>query len=304
MSQAERGISERLGRYFRTNSPYIGYPQRFVRIAMEKVITPFLNTRILNSERLKEADRLLKSGVGLVINANHISKRETFEIFRFPFATPEMRKRECAVLVALHQQGLQAEIPSALAHSKILYIPTDQTKEEFAKQGKTVSRKEEVEMLTRAMDDASEILENGGFVILFGQGSRRPNLYDPNNPRALYTLYNRACIRAHKREQEEPNFGIMCIAVEVGQENLSPGNFDDTENEDGEVIKKGFKNRVNRSTLYTYHIGHANSVGALLEKAGGKPQRLDGVCLDEIASLLLPGSDYTDKSRLLEAEVF
>lgn len=251
---------------------HINRPQQFLRDKTEAIVGHVYKSDILNPERISEASDLLASGAGLIIAANHFSKRDTIQVYQIPFMDPALRKINITTAIAEHQKKWYYKYLQGLVHNQIIYIPTEETERRYKEAGKTVQNKSD--KMKKYIEKMMDVFSNGEIAVIFPQGHRSSRLYNPKrpNPSTISSIYRAMAMEAKRNRRDIPRFGIMFLG------------FDAQSDKEYEEMNDS----TIRTIRYTVNVGHTYTMDQLLEKAGGNPKKLDDVVYGELETLVSP----------------
>lgn len=150
----------------------VGVGSQFRRGLARRIIgTPFRSEVWESADGLARAEQLLTEGWGLVILANHFSLGDPPRIFKdVIFASQVMRQRKILVPVAFHQFGKGLMFAGKRLDIELAPVVTEET---LRRNNNIGSRHEG---LFEYISKASGILQRGGVVLLFPQGTRSRDL--------------------------------------------------------------------------------------------------------------------------------
>lgn len=164
---------------------------------------PFFRRTLIQPEHgLSRPQELAEQGYGNLFLFSHFSSSDIPIAFATVFENPQLRQREVLIPAALHQYYSWYKPVGRLTGIEVCPIVTDDTeqyvKEHPLKEAKfkeALTREGFATYLTTYINRALDILDNGGIVIMFPQGGRRPSL-DSITPavQMLITRSNRAKI--------------------------------------------------------------------------------------------------------------
>ena len=239
--------------------------EQIARIGLERFVayTPFFRSEIVNPERLEDARNILREGMGLCVVANHFSQTETINIYKIPFADPELRKRPVVAPLAEHQKRFFIDPLSHLLGVSVKYVVTAETVRRAKEKGEPVPRKNEGAI--EFMHDALETLSRGGILILFPQAKRRETLNSSDNPKTVELLMKCAKIK-------DVPLGFLFVGVDLAEEVKDYSKV------------RGF-NVFKKSKLI---IGNSLRDQELLAQAGGEFGQVDEIVYKELALLVSP----------------
>lgn len=243
--------------------------KQIARAVLEKFAasTPFFRSEIVNPDRLEDARKILREGVGLCIVGNHFSQREAIQIYQIPFRDPELRSKRVVAPLAAHQKLFFMDPLSHLLGVSVRYIVTEETVRLTQKKGKPSLTKNDGAIEFRK--DILETLSGGGIVILFPQATRKKTLYppdnSPDNPRTVGTLMFYA-------NKSKVRFGFLFVGVDLAKKV-----------EDYSKVR-GF----NVFKKYKLTIGNSLTDEELLTQAGGEFGEVDKIVYEELKDLVSP----------------
>lgn len=247
----------------------INWPQQQLRHGLEKIFPRVVyKGEVVNRERLEKTRELLALGIGVIIVANHFSRRETVQMFELPFSDPEMRKRKIVFPVAEHQRRWTISFFGPILGVIPRYIVTPETKKWYENKEKPVPN------IHRGggeyKDDLLDVLAQGGISLIFPQRTRQPHLYEPGvrNPRTIGTLYGQAL----RTTGEKPRFAILFVGIDAA----------------GTQEYSSLRDHMNNKTKYTLTIGNTYMIDELLKRASGDYRKLDDVIYKELETLVSP----------------
>lgn len=262
---------------FFSHSGEISKFQQVVRVGTERTFGPLFNTEVRHAERLATADQFSKEGTGVVLDATHILRRDTAEIYRLICRSEEMRKKPVGIIAAEHIKEWWFSYAHGAFHSEIIYVKTEDTKLAYEKAGIQFDWREALRQFNGALDKAADILDHGGLLIVFGQGARSQYLYDAVNPSFVGKLYDRMNQRAKERGAEAPNFAILPVGMDLDE------SYDLAEYE---ANYEYLKLHLNRKLPYFIDVGYAQHASVYLERVGGNSSLLDYAILTDQEELV------------------
>ncbi len=259
---------------------HITKSQELLRIGLDYATLPVLRREIINKENLKKADDMINSGRGIVIIANHFSKREPVEFFSVAFASKTMRKTKIVYPVALHQKTPINPVGRILG-AEPYYVVTDQSIESAEKKWlKNPSRNITIPKATAGVPEFTQAAINnmreGGITIMFPQGTRESQLYPPITNPAMLNIFLNA-------KRKHIPFGVLVVGIDAAG-----------------ITDYNKSKKFNIGKKYTYSIGETYTDEEFIEKAGGI-RNVDQFALSEIEKLVSPL--YAGKGKTTRDEV-
>ncbi len=249
------------------HNAHISKPQELLRLGLDYATQPVMRREIVNKENLKKADDMINSGRGIVIIANHFSKREPVEFFSVAFASKTMRKTKIVYPVALHQKTLINPVGKVLGADPY-YVVTDQSIESAERKWvKNPSKNITIPKATAGVPEftqaALENMRNGGITIMFPQGTREPQLHSPVTNPAMLNIFLNA-------KRKHIPFGVLVVGIDAAG-----------------ITDYRKEKKFNIGKKYTYTIGETYTDEEFIEKAGGL-RNVDQFALSEIEKLVSP----------------
>lgn len=269
--------------FFHDQPTEINQAQQVLRLLTEAAMKHVYKSDIVNPERIFEAENLLATKAGLIIVANHFSKRDTVQIYQIPFASPYMRKANITTAIAEHQKKWYFGPLHHSLHNDLAYIPTEETERQYAEKNKTVEDKNS--KMKNYISTLLDVFNKGDIAIVFPQGSRKSSLHDEKkpNPSTISSIYRSLAAESRRRGEPTPKFGIMFLGFEPQTDKPY----------------EELKDSTIKDVKYTINVGHTYSIDQLLKMADNNPKKLDEVVYKQLETLVSPG--YIGKNSNQEA---
>lgn len=244
----------------------------FLQNAARKLTTAVLSHTVFRSEKtdnlhgIDKAKKLLKQDHGVIVVINHFSLKDPPLAINEVFLHREMGSKKVVVPVAYHMdKGLYHGL-GKLIGVVLKPIVTENTIKEKENDGKKLN-----EGMKEYLNESIRLLKEGGVVVLAPQGTRMPNLDQPDKPTIGTFMAG-----AKRNGLEKFAFLFMGFGIK-GAEDYS--------------TKKA--RGLNIFSKYIVNIGACLTSQELMDRARGNVRAVDGIAYEELRKIV--PSNYIGK---------
>ena len=183
----------------------ISFPKQIVRKVAVTILSSFLRSETINNpDSIDKAEKILKSGHGLIIVINHFSKKDAPQLLNVIFRNKTMANREIVAPLAYHANPPINQAIGKMLNVIPMSIVTQSTMDKGKNRGKELG-----DGLTDYFKKAIESLRKPGIVGLTPQGSRESNLGKQFNHPAVGTFM----MTAERKHLDD--YGVLFIGFGI-----------------------------------------------------------------------------------------
>lgn len=240
----------------------VGFFEHACRKLAVKALSPVLKSERTNSNHgIDKAEDILRNGNGLIVIINHFSLKDPPLAANEVFRHREMGSKKIIAPIAYHMDHRLYHVLGRLIGINFFPIVTENTMKKGRNNGRELFEgKGKSEYLKASLN----LLRQGGIVILAPQGTRMPNLGQPDN----LTV---GTFMAGARKNGLDKYAFLFIGFGIkGLDDYSIKGI------------KGF----NLLKRYTANIGACLTSKEILEKAGGNFRAVDEVIFEELRKVV------------------
>lgn len=245
---------------------YLSLAKTLRRAGVSTVLHPLLRREIEHRQKgIKRAEELQDAGFGLVILFNHFSEKDPVQVIKLILENHKMRRHPLVIPVAAHMYDHHNKpirfLAKTISATLCPIVTGDSLKNESYTRAHPKNKRGQG--LLFFLNEAFEVLGNGGISVMAPQGGRREFLGEPEIPTVGTFL-------AYATRKGVSNLGFLFVGVSMAEED----NFG--------------ASGLNPFKKYRLTVGDTLTAWEIMELAGNDFKKVDSVVFSKLSDLLPP----------------